>query len=121
MSQKHFMIIQSFYSGIHCQKNQGHNLYSDNKMSIYGARPTFAPSSSSSSSSGLYVSANTDFRRDEKRVTGGSVNTPNTNFLLSHTSNIISLIHQIRIVKAPTVINNVYTPALHHFFLGGLC
>jgi len=96
MSQKHFMIIQPFYSGIDCQENQGHNLYSDNnKMPIYGARPTFAPSSSSSSSSGLYVSANTDFRRDEKRVTGGSVNTPNTNFLLSHISNIISLIHQI--------------------------
>jgi len=30
------MIIQSFYSVIHCQKNQGHNLYSDNKMPNYG-------------------------------------------------------------------------------------
>jgi len=86
MSQKHFMIIQPFYSGMHCQENQGHNLYSDNsKMPIYGARPTFAPSSSSSSSSGLYVSANTDFRRDEKRVTGGSVkHTKQTFFFLIH-------------------------------------
>jgi hypothetical protein len=53
---------------------QGYHRLTINTINIYfQAELTFAPSSSSSSSSGLYVSANTDFRRDENRVTGGSV------------------------------------------------
>lgn len=80
-------------------------------MPIYGARPTFAPSSSSSSSSGLYVSANTDFRRDEKRVTGGSVKH------IKHKFSSFSYIkyhftHPPDIVKAPTIITIPKTEAL---------
>jgi hypothetical protein len=76
------------YIGNYHQQNQ--KICRDTINIYFQAELTFAPSSSSSSSSGLYVSANTDFRRDENRVTGGSVEHAKfiRTFNFSHTSYI---------------------------------